>query len=253
MYMELNKKELDEYNRNYLKKYLDKDKYEEGLRKYATGEPVQYIVGSVNFYGLEIDIDKRVLIPRFETEELVEIVTKIIQKNHMQDIDILDIGTGSGCIALALKNNIPDSNVIGVDISNDAIDLARSNMNKLGLDVTFKPSNLFENVTGTYDVIISNPPYIPEDGYVEDIVKNNEPYIALFAKDNGLYFYDKILSSCSNYLKDKYIIAFEIGEGQGIMIENMIYKYLGNNTQVEIKKAMNGLERFIIIRGGTWN
>ena len=249
MYMNI---DIDKYNRELLKKYLDESKYEEGIKRYEAGEPVQYILGNVNFYGLEIDIDKRVLIPRFETEELVEIITKIIRDNNMHNLDILDIGTGSGCIALALKNNIKDSNVTGVDISNDALEVANHNKTKLGLDVTFKLSNIFSNVTSKYDIIISNPPYIPFDGYVEDIVKKNEPEIALFAKDNGLFYYDLILKECHKYLKERYLIAFEIGDNQGLAIKELIYKYLGNNTQVEIKKAMNGLERFIIIRGGVW-
>jgi release factor glutamine methyltransferase len=244
--------DIDNYNREYLNKYLDKSKLEEGIKRYEAGEPVQYIVGNVDFYGLEIDIDKRVLIPRFETEELVDIVTKILKENNMSNIDILDIGTGSGCIALALKNNIKDANVIGVDISLDAIDVANSNKSKLKLDVTFKQSDVFSNVSGKYDVIISNPPYIPFDGYVEDIVKNNEPNNALFAADNGLYYYDKILKECSNYIKDKYLIAFEIGEGQGNDIKDMAQKYLGSYVKVDIINAMNGLERFVIIRGELW-
>ena len=103
----MNNIDIEEYNKEYLRKYLDSTKLEDGLNRLKTGEPVQYIVGNVNFYGLEIDIDKRVLIPRFDTEELVEHVTKLVKTYYDGKCNIIDLGTGSGCISLALKNNLP--------------------------------------------------------------------------------------------------------------------------------------------------
>ena len=244
----MNNINIDEYNINYLKKYLPSDKLEDGLKRLSNGEPVQYIVGNVNFYGLEIDIDRRVLIPRFDTEELVEHVTKLVNKYYNGKANIIDLGTGSGCISLSLKNNLPNSIITGVDISSDALEVANHNKDKLNIDVTFIKSDMLDNINDKFDIIVSNPPYLSkENSYVEDIVDSNEPSIALYADNNGLYFYDKILSTCSKNLNDKYIIAFEMDEIQGEYIKVLAYKYLGNNIEVNILKALNGNDRFIII------
>lgn len=241
--------DIDEYNKKYLEKYLDSNKLEEGLNRLKTGEPVQYIVGNVDFYGLEIDVDKRVLIPRFDTEELVEHVTKLVNKYFNGIANIIDLGTGSGCISLALKNNLPKSTITGVDISSDALDVANHNKDKLGIDVNFIQGDMLDNIDNKYDVIVSNPPYLAKGvSYVEDIVDGYEPSIALYATDNGMYFYEKILSTCSKNLKDKYIIAFEMDEHEGELIKALAYKYLGNNINVDILKALNGNDRFVIIK-----
>ena len=241
--------DINEYNKKYLEKYLPSDKLEDGLKRLEKGEPVQYIVGNVNFYGLEIDVDNRVLIPRFDTEELVEHVTKLVKKYYDGKCNIIDLGTGSGCISLSLKNNLPNSTITGVDISYDALDVANFNKNKLGIDVNFIHSDMLDSINDKYDVIVSNPPYLSKEvSYVEDIVDSNEPSIALYADDNGLYFYDKILSTCSKNLNDKYIIAFEMDEHEGESIKALAYKYLGNDINVEILKALNGNDRFVIIK-----
>ena len=244
----MNNINIDEYNINYLKRYLPGDKLEDGLKRLSNGEPVQYIVGNVNFYGLEIDIDNRVLIPRFDTEELVEHVTKLVNKYYNGKANIIDLGTGSGCISLSLKNNLPNSTITGVDISDDALYVANHNKDKLNIDVTFIKSDMLDNVDDKYDIIVSNPPYLSkENSYVEEIVDSNEPQIALYADNNGLYFYEKILSTCGKNLNDKYIIAFEMDEFQGKYIKDLVYKYLGNNININILKALNGNDRFIII------
>ena len=181
--------DINEYNKKYLEKYLPSDKLEDGLKRLEKGEPVQYIVGNVNFYGLEIDVDNRVLIPRFDTEELVEHVTKLVKKYYDGKCNIIDLGTGSGCISLSLKNNLPNSTITGVDISYDALDVANFNKNKLGIDVNFIHSDMLDSINDKYDVIVSNPPYLSKEvSYVEDIVDSNEPSIALYADDNGLYW-----------------------------------------------------------------
>ncbi len=245
----MNNIDIDEYNKKYLEKYLDSTKLEDGLNRLKNGEPVQYIVGNVDFYGLEIDVDKRVLIPRFDTEELVEHTTKLVNKYFDGCANIIDLGTGSGCISLALKNNLPKSSITGVDISYDALDVANHNKEKLKLDVNFIHSDMLDDISDKYDVIISNPPYLSKEfSYVEDIVNNNEPSIALYADDNGMYFYNKILSTCSKNLKDRYMIAFEMDEHEGEMIKSLAFKYLGNDIDVNILKALNGNERFIIIK-----
>src|SRR5574344_2868286 len=166
------------------------------------GIPVQYIVGNVNFYGYTYDVNSNVLIPRFETEELVSYTIKYINK-YFDKVDILDIGTGSGCIAITLANELLNSRVTAVDISKDAIKVAKANALKYNKDINFIESDIVSNISDKYDVIISNPPYIKYDEEIMDIVKDNEPHLALYADDNGLYFYKKILSECSKYLKKK--------------------------------------------------
>lgn len=244
----MNEIDINEYNIEYLKKYY-KGNLEEAIKRLTNGEPVQYIVGNVDFYGLNIDVDERVLIPRFDTEELVEKTYNIIKKHFNDNIDIIDLGTGSGCISLALKHLLPNTNITGVDISSEALSLARHNSNKLNLDVNFIQNDMLENINTKYDVIISNPPYLSkEKSYVEEIVDNNEPKLALYAPNNGLYFYDKILSTCKNNLKENYLIAFEMDEFQGEAIKELAYKYLGTDIDVSIERALNGNERFLFIK-----
>ena len=229
----------------YLNKYLPSDRLEEGIKKLEEGKPVQYIVGNVDFYGNTINVDENTLIPRFETELLIEKTIKLINNNFDKKVDILDIGTGSGCIAITLNKEI-NSNVDAVDISDDALIVAKENNKINNTNVIFYKSDVFSNVKEKYDVIISNPPYIAYDEEIMDIVYDNEPHIALFADNNGLYFYDKILSECNNYLNDKFIIAFEIGYMQGNSVKNLAYKYL-DNVDVIIEKDYNDRDRFVFI------
>lgn len=226
---------------DYLKKYY-KGNIDTAIKMLNNGEPVQYIVGDVDFYGNKIKVDKRVLIPRFETEGLVEIALKYLSNTN---IDVVDLGTGSGCIAITLKKKLPSINIDAVDISSDALDLAKENAVINNVDVNFIKGDILKQLNKKYDVIISNPPYISYDEEVMDIVKNNEPNIALYADNNGLYFYEEILKNCRNYLKDKYFIFFEIGYNQGESIKELALHYL--NCNVEIKKDLQGFDRYIII------
>lgn len=231
----------------YIKKYIHpEDNLDEALERLRNGEPVQYIVGDTNFYGNIIKVNKDVLIPRPETEELVEKTYNYIKDIFNNDIDILDIGTGSGCIPITLKKLLPTSNLTGVDISEKALKIAEENKIINNVSITFLQSDIFKNVKGKYDVIISNPPYIREDEEIMDIVKNNEPHLALYAKDNGLYFYKEIIKEAHNYLKDKYIIAFEIGEEQGSDIVNIAKEYFPD-SKVILEKDLRHLDRFVFI------
>ena len=229
----------------YLKKYLDKDKLEEGLEQLKQGIPVQYIVGNVDFYGNTINVNKNVLIPRFETELLVDKTIKYIKTNFKHHVDILDIATGSGCIAITLKKEI-DSTVDASDISESALKVAQENALNNKVDINFINSDILTNITKKYDIIISNPPYLTKEDDIMDIVKNNEPEIALYAKDNGLYYYDVILKNIKKHLKDKYLIAFEIGYTQGEDIKNIALKYL-DNINVKIEKDYSNKDRFVFI------
>ena len=231
----------------YLKKYIHKeDNLEEAIKRLEAGEPVQYIIGDVDFYGNILKVNKNVLIPRRETEELVEKTTNYIKKYLKDNISIIDIGTGSGCIPISLKKLLPKTNITAVDISPEALEVANDNAKTNNVDVTFLQSDVFSNVTHKYDCIISNPPYIRYDEDIMDIVKENEPHIALFAEDNGLYFYKKIINESDKYLNNKFIIAFEIGEEQGQDIIN-IAKNKYPNAKVLLEKDLQHFDRFIFI------
>lgn len=230
----------------YLKKYLPSDKLEDGIKRLNNGEPVQYIVGNVDFYGYKINVNKNVLIPRFETEELVFKTINLIKKNLNENIKVLDIGTGSGCISIALKKEIPGLDITAVDISEDALVVAKNNALENNCEINFIKSDLFNNIDDKYDLIISNPPYISYDEQIMDIVKKNEPHLALYAKNNGLYFYEEIIKNSSNYLNDKNIIAFEIGYLQATEIKKMSHKYYPN-ANIIIEKDMQEKDRFVFI------
>ena len=227
-----------------IKKYLPKEKQEDALFRLKQGEPVQYIIGNVEFCGYEIKVNRNVLIPRFETEELVENTLKYLKKYNLKNV--LEIGTGSGCISIALKKEYPIADITATDISLDALEVAKQNAKLNDVKINFINTNIFDNVEGRFDCIISNPPYISFDEKIMDIVYNNEPHIALFAKDNGLYFYKQILSTVSKILSDKYLIAFEIGHKQASDIKSLADFYL-NNAKVEVKKDLSNRDRMIFI------
>lgn len=233
-------KEID-----YLKKYYNGN-LEDAIKRLNNGEPVQYIVGNVDFYGYELDVNKNVLIPRRETEELVEEVIK--RTKTFDNPVIIDIGTGSGAIAIALSKKLK-THVYASDISDKAIDVAKTNVDKTNSNVTLLKGNMLKPYIENnikVDILVSNPPYIKEDEKIEDIVKNNEPHLALYAKNDGLEFYESILKDAKKVLNDKYLIAFEIGETQGEDIKALALKYLGN-VNVEIKKDLSDKNRFVFV------
>lgn len=230
---------------DYLKKYLPKEKYEEGLKKLKQGLPVQYIVGTVNFYGIELEVNNNVLIPRFETELLVEKTINYVKEHLNKPVKIIDLGTGSGAIAITLKKKIK-SKVDAIDISGNALEVAKRNAKKNNATINFFHSNMLDNVENKYDLIISNPPYISYDEKVEKIVEYNEPHIALYAQDDGLEFYEKILKKANNHINKPGLIAFEIGYKQA----NKIVSIAKNNIkykEIKIEKDLTGKDRYIFI------
>ena len=230
----------------YLRKYLEKDKLEEGIALLKKGIPVQYIVGNVDFYGNIIRVDKNVLIPRFETELLVDKTIKRINKYFNNKlIRILELGTGSGCIAISLKKEI-NSIIDAIDISKEPLSVAIDNAKINNVDINFMLADMTTYKDKKYDVIISNPPYIKEDELIMDMVKDNEPNIALYADDNGLYYYKKIIDNINYLTNDKYLICFEIGYTQGKYIEEYAKDNLSDIT-VSIEKDYNDRDRFIFI------
>ena len=229
-----------------------KEKYPQNineiLKKLESHYPVQYVIGNVEFLNTIINVDERVLIPRFETELLVEKTIKRIKALNIQNPRIIDLGTGSGCIAISLKKNLPCF-VTAIDISEQAIELAKENALKNQVEIEYKIENMINTNLEGYDVIISNPPYISYDEEIDDMVKNNEPSLALYASNDGVYFYDKILSECAKYLNDRFLIAFEIGYTQGDRIIKLAYKYLSEDVNVKVEKDYSDKDRFVFI----WN
>ena len=225
----------------------DTERFKNQVQALSQGKPLQYVMGYVNFCGIKYIINNDDLIPRFETEELVENSISLIKtKFKNRNIKILDIGCGSGVIGLTLKKIFPNSEVTLLDISSEALEVAKENAKRLNLDVKFIQSDIFENVTETYDVIISNPPYIMEDEEIEDIVKNNEPHIALYAGKDGLDCYKKILKDIKLHLNNNYLIAFEIGRYQAPSIINMANYFLSKNDII-VKKDLQERDRMIFI------
>lgn len=236
----------------YLEKYLKETgnnqeiDYDKVLCELKAGKPIQYIIGNVNFYGNTIEVNESVLIPRFETELLVEkTITKIKKYFPNQKVSIIDLGTGSGCIAISLKKNL-DATVDALDISKDALELAKINAQKNNTEINLINDDMTTYQEKKYDIIISNPPYIRFDEPIMDIVKNNEPQVALYAKEDGLYYYRKILENITNITNDKFLICFEIGLNQSTTIVDIAKKHL-DNVFITVEKDYSDKERFIFI------
>ena len=218
---------------------------EEDYKKLLEGYPIQYLIGYVDFYGYKIYVNENVLIPRYETEYLVQKTINYSKTIFNDKLDILDLGTGSGAISIVLGREL-NSIVTGVDISEDALNVAKKNAIENKVSINFIKSNMLDSVEGKYDIVVSNPPYIDIDEKIMDSVKKYEPHLALYAKDNGLYFYKNILSNIKPYLKERFIIAFEIGWWQGALIEKIAQEYF-ENSNVLIEKDLTNRDRYIFI------
>ena len=227
------------------------NEYKRRVEELSIGKPIQYIIGNVNFYGNKFICNSNTLIPRFETECLVE---KTLEKinilfkdklNNNQKLDIIDLGTGTGCIGLTLKKKL-NSNVTLLDISKDALEVAKLNAKELNLEVKFIENNMLDNINDKYDVIISNPPYIKDNEEIEEIVKNNEPHLALYGGIDGLKYYRNILSNIKNNIKENYLIAFEIGDSQKEDLFSLAKEYL-DNYNIECIKDYSNRDRIILI------
>lgn len=210
--------------------------------------PAQYIIGHAEFYGIELKVDERVLIPRPETEELVEL---ILTENAKPNQSVLDIGTGSGAIALALAKNRPDWLVTASDISPDALNLASENASLQDLKISFKKSDCFEEIAENYDIIVSNPPYISraDESEVGLNVLHSEPHLALFAEEDGLAIYRKIAQEAKNHLREGGKIYLEIGYKQGHSVPALFRKYLPEK-RVRTLKDQFGQDRMVVVDDG---
>lgn len=219
----------------------------EDIKKLREGKPVQQIIGYQYFYGHKLYVDDNVLIPRQETENLVELVAQLIaQKFGEEDISILDLCCGSGAIGLSLSNS--HTKLTLSDISKDALKNAKRNAKHFDVtDARFVVGDLFENIKERYDVIVCNPPYIEDEKNIDEQVYRYEPHLALIAKP-GYIFYERVLKDVKDHLYNKFILAFEIGENMEEKLTELIKKYLPKNSFIFYKDICNKT-RFVIIEG----
>ena len=210
--------------------------------------PAQYIIGRSDFLGLSLKVDERVLIPRPETEELVEL---ILSENPETPLSILDIGTGSGAIALALANSRPDWQITASDLSSDALALAVENAQSCGLSLTFVQSDCLEAISGNFDIIVSNPPYISEADKDEVglNVLASEPHMALFAEEDGYAIYRKIAEQAGTHLTEKGKIYLEIGYKQGDDVRDLL-KESFPQKRIRVLKDQFGKDRMVAMDNG---
>lgn len=233
---ELDKKELIKLNKwNKLTMSLLEKDY-----------PVQYIIGYVDFYGLKINVNEFTLIPRYETEYLIELTLKEIKKMNLDNPKTLDLCTGSGAIGLTLKSLLPSSEVTLSDISKDALMVANKNKNELNLDVNIIESDLFKNIPGKFDVIISNPPYVMTNETLPKEVLY-EPHLALYSGPKGIDHIEEIFKNIKSHLNNKYLIALEINEKSEPDITNLIKTYFEKNINYKFMKDLAGKTRYLFI------
>ena len=223
----------------------DAEKYNELVNQRAGHIPLQQLVGTQEFMGLTFKVNENVLIPRQDTELLVENVADCLGNGKRT---VLDMCTGSGCIAVSIDRLSKDSKVTAVDISEKALEVAQENNRFNNANVTFIQSDLFTNVTGRYDIIVSNPPYIRTDEIPKlmEEVKSHEPVMALDGMEDGLYFYKKICNEASDYLNDNGKIFFEIGYDQGDDVSEILRK--NRFCNIEVLKDLSGNDRVVIAR-----
>ncbi|HEX5742581.1 MAG TPA: peptide chain release factor N(5)-glutamine methyltransferase [Flavobacteriaceae bacterium] len=210
--------------------------------------PIQYIIGETEFFGLTFKVNKNVLIPRPETEELVQWIINDFKNNQQKKLTILDIGTGSGCIAISLAKNLPQAKVFAIDVSEEALKVARENAHLNNVSIEFLKINILEEqkLSEQFDIIVSNPPYVrlQEQHQMKKNVLDFEPEIALFVDDeNPLIFYDKIASLAKNHLTKNGQLYFEINQYLGTEMIELLKKY--DFKTIELKKDFYEVDRMI--------
>lgn len=228
----------------------DEKKLSDALSELKTGKPYQHILGETEFYGMSFFVNEHVLIPRPETEELLELaIKKIHSALSIEKPRILDIGTGSGIIPLVLKKHFPDAEVSSIDYSEKALEVAKRNADFHQLDINFIHTDYLNfELKKQFDVIISNPPYIgiDEQNEIEDSVKGFEPTMALFSPtSDALIFYRKIAEDAQKYLSDNGLLFLEINQKLG---PETLELYKNGFTEAELIKDLSGNDRFIFGR-----
>ena len=229
---------------------LDQKRFDEIIARLLKDEPLAYVMGVQYFYGYAFDVNPSVLIPRYETEELVLKVLMELDESFSDDCTLLDIGTGSGAIACVLKAEKPDMKVYASDISAEALTQAQKNADKLGVEISFMQGDMAQPFVENKikaDVIVCNPPYIPQDEVIENSVKDYEPHVALFGGEDGLYFYRKVLKDAPSILNKKSLLAFEMGWNQRESLSALV-REIFPNADIECFQDLSGKDRILIVR-----
>lgn len=243
----------------YPEKELTKDEaaqYKESIQRRADRIPLQHITGVQEFMGLTFSVNEHVLIPRQDTETLVEQALCLLEKERKTKgkIRLLDLCTGSGCILLSVlwhaekngaKSSEEDLSGVGADLSEEALAVAAENAKRLGIEAEFIKGDLFENIEGSFDMILSNPPYIrtEEIQTLQEEVRLYDPFEALDGKEDGLYFYRRIIKESGTYLKHGGWLAFEIGYDQAEAVSGLLQE--AGYVKIEVKKDLAGLDRVV--------
>lgn len=239
LYKDMDKGVSDTFTQNYF----------DNVSRLLNDEPLGHVLGYEWFYGLKLFVSKDVLIPRSETEELAGYVSADIFDYFDESIDIVDVATGSGALACALKSDHPKANVVATDISEQALAIATKNATNNKLDIAFYQGDMANPLIDKnllFDVVVCNPPYIKKNEEVETSVIDFEPHVALFGGEDGLDLYRKILDQLPMILKSKALVAFEIGFDQRETLLQEINKRF-NDVLVECKKDINQKDRMIFI------
>lgn len=226
-------------------------RFEDGIKRILNDEPMNYVLGYSYFYGYKFIVNKDVLIPRPETEELVcLILSKYDEYYKGQKINICDVGTGSGAIAISLKKEEDNLNVFASDISKEAIEVAKTNAKENNADIKFMCGSMLQPYIDNnikVDILVSNPPYIKQDETLEASVIDYEPHVALFGGDDGLKFYREIFENAHKILNEKGMLFFEIGYDQKQNLTVLANKYF-ENAHIEVLKDINGKDRMLFIK-----
>lgn len=247
-----------DYNRTQLLTNMREDlkeaqwlQFQEMIQKHIKGEPIQYLIGYEYFYGRKFIVNNEVLIPRPETEELVEGVLNRIHKlwEQTDHLELVDVGTGSGAIAITLALENPQLTVHTVDIAEESIEVAKQNALHLGAKVNFLHNDLlnyFVDENKKVDIVVSNPPYIPHEDWLQldEVVKEHEPYRALVGGEDGLDFYRRFATDLPKVLNRKALVAFEVGIGQGEPVATILRNTF-NDAQIEVVFDINGKDRMV--------
>lgn len=227
------------------------DKYESGVKRLIEGEPLNYVLGYSYFYGYRLKVDEAVLIPRFETEELVgRVLSGYDEYFKDQKIDLADVGTGSGAIAIALKKEENNLNVYASDISKEALEVAILNAQNNQADIRFFEGSMLKPLIENnikLDILVSNPPYIRNDEVVEHSVRDYEPNVALFGGDDGLKFYRMIFEDAHKVLKERSMMFFEMGYDQKENLTALAREFFPS-ADINVYKDINNKDRMLVIK-----
>ena len=227
------------------------DKYESGVKRLIEGEPLNYVLGYSYFYGYRLKVDEAVLIPRFETEELVgRVLSGYDEYFKDQKIDLADVGTGSGAIAIALKKEEDNLNVYASDISKEALEVAILNAQNNQADIRFFEGSMLKPLIENnikLDILVSNPPYIRNDEVVEHSVRDYEPNVALFGGDDGLKFYRMIFEDAHKVLKERSMMFFEMGYDQKENLTALAREFFPS-ADINVYKDINNKDRMLVIK-----